>query len=103
MLGSVGIARQGADAGKGAGFEGGAVAAAQQTGMGRESSSTLASPRAVKRLLRLMPATLSPLMPASCPRSSSRVQWVGKRARRGCMRAPSVSREAEEGLIALSG
>ena len=36
MLGSVGVARQGADAGKGAGLEEGAVAAAEQVGMGLE-------------------------------------------------------------------
>src|SRR3990170_2959048 len=36
VLGGVGIARQGADAGKGAGLEEGAVAAAEQGGMGLE-------------------------------------------------------------------
>src|SRR5829696_8297179 len=41
MLGSVGIARQGADAGKGAGLEVGAVAAAEQGGMGLEEVQQL--------------------------------------------------------------
>src|SRR3954468_23689460 len=41
MLGSVGIARQGADAGKGAGLEAGAVAAAEQGGMGLEEVQQL--------------------------------------------------------------
>ena len=44
MLGGVGIARQGADAGKGAGFEEGAVAAAQQTGMGLEEAQHFGEP-----------------------------------------------------------
>src|SRR3954447_26118493 len=41
MLRSVGIARQGADAGKGAGLEVGAVAAAEQGGMGLEEVQQL--------------------------------------------------------------
>src|SRR5688572_15041208 len=41
MLGSVGIARQGADAGKGAGLEVRAVAAAEQGGMGLEEVQQL--------------------------------------------------------------
>src|SRR5262249_61172500 len=41
MLGGVGIARQGADAGKGAGLEEGAVAAAEQGGMGFEEMQQL--------------------------------------------------------------
>ena len=41
MLRSVGIARQGADAGKGAGFEAGALAAAEQVGMGLEEVQQL--------------------------------------------------------------
>ena len=41
MLRSVGIARQGADAGKGAGFEVGAVAAAEQGGMRLEEVQQL--------------------------------------------------------------
>src|SRR5215204_1190824 len=44
MLGSVGIARQGADAEKGAGFEEGAVAAAEQLGMGREELEHFGEP-----------------------------------------------------------
>src|SRR5215207_11183848 len=36
MLGSIGIARQGADAGEGTGLEEGAVAVAEQRGMGLE-------------------------------------------------------------------
>src|SRR3954454_19411005 len=41
MLGSVCITRQGADAGKGAGLEQGAVAAAEQRGMGLEEVQQL--------------------------------------------------------------
>src|SRR5262245_32087472 len=41
MPGGVGIARQGTDAGKGAGLEAGAVAAAQQGGMGLEEVQQL--------------------------------------------------------------
>ena len=41
MLGGVGIARQGADAGKGAGLEAGALAAPEQVGMGLEEVQQL--------------------------------------------------------------
>src|SRR5687767_13036756 len=41
MLGGVGIARQGADAGKGTGFKLGAVAVAEQAGMGFEEVQQL--------------------------------------------------------------
>ena len=41
MFGGVGIARQGANAGKGAGLEAGAVAGAEQAGMGLEEVQQL--------------------------------------------------------------
>jgi hypothetical protein len=43
MLGGVGIARQGADAGEGPGLEAGALATSEQGGMGLQGCSTLYS------------------------------------------------------------
>src|SRR4051794_31058254 len=67
MLGSVCITRQGADAGKGAGLEQGAVAAAEQRGMGLEEVQQLRKVAAVKRFPRLMPEPSSSRMDSARP------------------------------------